>query len=98
MLPTCQDAGGHTVCGRLQDAGLPGDHLRGICGPAEGEPPAGGVLPGGGGEAEPGAHPGRHPHRLHLALRELYHAGGRELPAAGGSATWVEFLTCKKMR
>lgn len=83
MLPTCQNVGGHAVCGRLQDSGLPGDDLRRVLGPAEREPQAGGVMPGGRRAAEPGTHPGRHPHRLHLTLWQLYHAGGRELPAAG---------------
>lgn len=83
MLPTCQNVGGHAVCGRLQDSGLPGDDLRRVLGPAEREPQAGGVMLGGRRAAEPGTHPGRHPHRLHLTLWQLYHAGGRELPAAG---------------
>lgn len=83
MLPTCQNVGGHAVCGWLQDSGLPGDHLRRILGPAEGEPQAGSVVFGGRREAEPGSHPGGHPHRLHLTLWQLYHARGRELPAAG---------------
>lgn len=83
MLPTCQNAGRHTVCGWLQDSGLPGDHLWGVFGQVEGEPQAGGVLFGGRGEAEPGAHPGGHPYSFHLTLRQLYHAGGWELPATG---------------
>lgn len=76
MLPACQSAGGHTVPGWLQDSGLPREHLWGVPGPSAGESPAGGLLPGGWGEAEPGAHTGGHLHRLHLTLRQLYHAGG----------------------